>query len=79
MLTDDDLKEWRAHPITARVMEALRKVGEARKAQALEAYWHSGEANPRQVDRARVFLALCDDMMEATAGAVNEWNKHKRD
>jgi hypothetical protein len=79
MLTDDDLMEWRTHPVTERVMEALRKVGEARKAQTLEAYWRSGEANPRQLDRAQVFLALCDDLTEATADVINEWNEPERD
>ena len=79
MLTDDDLKDWRSNPVTEQVLAALRKVGEARKAECLTKYWLSGEADPRQLDRAKSYLSLCDDLTEATASDINGWNEPERD
>ena len=72
MLTQDDLDEWRANPVTEAMKCALRRSLDRTREQMTAAYW-AGRA-VSEAERLALLReeALWDDLFQSSADDLNE-------
>ena len=74
-LTQDELDEWRGHPVTEWLLAVLRKGYQANKASLQAQLWSEGQCDPGALGRTKAQAELIEDMTEATCEDWNEWAK----
>ena len=72
-LTQDELEEWAAHPITRRVIAALEATVDSRRTSIMEKLWHTGETDKWFLAKAVAYEQVIDGLKHARAEEVNDW------
>ena len=71
-MTDEDLTEWREHPVTARFLANLRRLAAVQKHQICEAFWVGSEVSPEVMARSKEAVGLLDDLETITIEQIEE-------
>jgi len=72
-LTREDLEEWRAHPVTERVLAILRLGAEVERKGLQSQLWAKGECDREMLGRVKAAEDLIEDLTETTCEEWNEW------
>lgn len=81
-LTDDDLGEWKVHPVTEAMRGVISAAYEAQKNAALQAYWAGNPWPPEEIASLRRMGDLLEDFFESSADDVRatmeQFDEYKR-
>lgn len=72
-LTQDDLAEWRANPVTEWILAVLRKGYASNKAGLQAALWENGTCRPEDLARVKAQEQLIEDLTETSEEEWNGW------
>lgn len=83
-MTNEDLEEWRANPVTLRILSLLERRAAMLKQRECERYLQTLEANPLEALRAQAYREVWEDLsqseaddIEAVEEAINEYERHE--
>jgi len=74
-LTQEELEEWRSHPVTERLLAILSKGYASNKASLQAQLWSDGRCDPETMGRVKASEQLIEDLTEATHEDWNGWAK----
>lgn len=72
-LTQEDLEEWAAHPVTKRVVAALEATVKARREAIMNDVWQHGEADKWLVAKAVAYEHVVVALKTSDAEEINVW------
>lgn len=72
-LSNEDLNEWRASPITEVLREAVERIYSVRKQEILDAYWRGEPKSEAQRLAVLELQKFREDFFEADADDLRSW------
>ncbi len=83
-MIDEDLVEWRANPVTVRLLNNLRRLAEMEKSRICEAFWAGSEIAPEAKAQSKEAVGILDDLetatiedIEAVERGIDEYERDK--
>jgi hypothetical protein len=73
-MNDEALEEWREHPVTIEIKDALAEYLDWREKSALGAYWHGSPISEEARLAIRGQMDLWGLMFNSNAADFNQWN-----